>query len=87
MSTTAKTFDPDATLPDLPVPRLEDSIARDQASVRPLLDDETNADVEAAAGGLLEPGSVGRKLHQLLEVTRALHDMRAVLELVPKQAA
>ena len=48
MTTTAKTFDLDATLPDLPVPRLEESIARYLESVRPLVDEETYADVEAA---------------------------------------
>ncbi|MBU2580837.1 MAG: choline/carnitine O-acyltransferase [Alphaproteobacteria bacterium] len=74
MTATVKTFDLDATLPDLPVPRLEDTLARYLESVRPLVDDATFADVEAAAGELLEPGSVGRLLQQALEVRAALRD-------------
>lgn len=74
MTATAKTFDLDAALPSLPVPRLEESVARYLASVRPLVDDATYQDVEAAADELLRPEGIGRKLQNALEARAALRD-------------
>jgi carnitine O-acetyltransferase len=71
MTATLKTFDLDKTLPSLPVPKLEDTIARYLESVEPLVDPETFKSVSASANELLEPGGTGRVLQAALEARAA----------------
>lgn len=71
MTATLKTFDLDETLPSLPVPTLEETVARYLESVEPLVDPETFKNVRAAAQELLEPGGTGRILQAALEARAA----------------
>jgi carnitine O-acetyltransferase len=71
MTAKLKTFDLDKTLPSLPVPKLEDTIARYLESVEPLVDPETFKSVSASANELLEPGGTGRVLQAALEARAA----------------
>ncbi len=67
MTATPRTFDLDKKLPNLPVPRLEDSVQRYLDSVEPLVDAATFSEVKAAAEELLQPDGAGRKLQAALE--------------------
>ncbi len=62
MTAKPRTFDLDGTLPNLPVPRLEDSVQRYLDSVEPLVDASTFSDIKAASEELLQPDGAGRKL-------------------------
>ena len=61
-----RTFDFDSKIPPLPVPTLEDTVARYIESIEPLVDSETLARNKALAADLLAPDGVGRRLHALL---------------------
>lgn len=74
MSTEMKTFELDKTLPSLPVPSLEDSVARYLESVEPLVDAQTFEEVKAAAADLLKPGGTGRALQSALEARASQMD-------------
>ncbi len=74
MTDSPRTFDLDASLPPLPVPKLEDSVQRYLDSVEPLVDAATFANVKAAAEELLAPGGDGRKLQAALEARAAGRD-------------
>jgi carnitine O-acetyltransferase len=71
MTAKPRTFDLDGTLPNLPVPRLEDSVQRYLDSVEPLVDASTFSDIKAAAEELLQPDGTGRKLQTALEARAA----------------
>ncbi|KAF9433454.1 Carnitine O-acetyltransferase mitochondrial [Entomortierella beljakovae] len=56
----------DTTLPKLPVPNLEDTLARYLKSVRPLLSDKEFAETAAAVAEFQKPGGVGEELQKRL---------------------
>lgn len=68
------TFDLYERLPPLPVPPLADTCARYLATVEPLVDAATFADVSAAVAELQAPGGVGERLQAALEARAARMD-------------
>ncbi|MCH9807193.1 MAG: choline/carnitine O-acyltransferase [Alphaproteobacteria bacterium] len=74
MTDKLRTFDLDHNLPPLPVPSLEETVARYLESVEPLVDILEFDAVKAAANDLLAPGGAGRKLQAALEARAANSD-------------
>ncbi len=65
----------------MPVPRLEDTVAKYLRSVQPFLDEHERAETERKAKALLEAGGAGQKLHMLLlERAKAKENWVSALE-------